>query len=217
VCSISESRGMQHLIIPGQSVEITPRFFATPAAFRKWLAGHHDTTRELWVGFHKKATGKPSITWPEAVDQLLCFGWIDGVRKSLDSQSYIIRVTPRKPGSIWSAVNTRRAEELCRQGFMEPAGMSAFNGRDRAKSKLYSFERGRVQLSPAQQKRFRAKRPAWEFFQAQPLGYRKTAIWWVVSAKQETTRQNRLSTLIADSEGGLRIAQLRRSKDAPRT
>jgi uncharacterized protein YdeI (YjbR/CyaY-like superfamily) len=196
---------------------IAPKFFATPATFRKWLVGHHDTTRELWVGFYKKATGKPSITWPEAVDQLLCFGWIDGVRKSLDFQSYVIRTTPRKPGSIWSAVNTRRAEELLRLGLMDPAGVSAFSGRDRAKSKLYSFERGSVQLSPAQQKQFRADRPAWEFFQSQPPGYRKTATWWVVSAKQETTRQKRLSTLIADSEAGRRIAQLRRSKDTPRT
>ena len=197
-------------------MEITPTFFATPAAFRRWLAGHHDTTAELWVGFYKKATGKPSITWPEAVDQLLCHGWIDGVRGSVDFESYVIRTTPRRPGSIWSAVNTRRAEELLRLGLMVAAGEKAFRGRDKAKSELYSFENRRVRLNPAHQKQFRANGPAWEYFQSQPPGYRKTATWWVVSAKQETTQQKRLSTLIADSEAGRRIAQLRRVKDTTR-
>jgi uncharacterized protein YdeI (YjbR/CyaY-like superfamily) len=155
-----------------KGMEITPTFFATPAAFRLWLARHHDTTAELWVGFYKKATGKPSVTWPEAVDQLLCFGWIDGVRRSVDSESYVIRTTPRRPGSIWSAVNTRRAEELLKGGLMDPAGEKAFRGRDKAKSELYSFENRRVRLNPAHQKQFRANGPAWEYFQSQPPGYR---------------------------------------------
>jgi uncharacterized protein YdeI (YjbR/CyaY-like superfamily) len=193
-----------------------PTFFATPAAFRRWLARHHETTRELWVGFYKKATGIPSITWPEAVDQLLCFGWIDGVRRSVNSQSYAIRTTPRRPGSIWSAINTRRAEELLQVGLMDAAGVRAFRGRDKAKSELYSFENRPARLNPVQQKRFRANGPAWEFFKSQPPGYRKTATWWVVSAKQETTQQKRLSTLIADSEAGRRIAQLRRGTDTTR-
>jgi len=199
-----------------KGMEITPTFFGTPTAFRRWLARHHETTAELWVGFYKKATGKPSITWPEAVDQLLCYGWIDGVRRSVDSESYIIRTTPRRPGSSWSIVNTRRAEELLRRGLMDAAGVIAFRGRDKAKSELYSFESRRVRLDPAHQKQFRANGAAWEYFQSQPPGYRKAATWWVVSAKQETTQQKRLSTLIADSEAGRRIAQLRRIKDTTR-
>ena len=196
--------------------KMAPTFFATAAAFRRWLARHHKTAAELWVGFYKKATGKPSITWPEAVDQLLCFGWIDGVRRSVDSESYAIRTTPRRPGSIWSIVNTRRAEELLRLGLMVAAGEKAFRGRDKAKSEHYSFERMRVRLRPAQQKQFRANRPAWDYFQLQPAGYRKNATWWVLSAKLETTQQKRLSTLIADSEAGRRIGPLRRGKDATR-
>lgn len=196
--------------------KMAPTFFATPAIFRRWLARHHKTAAGLWVGFYKKATGKPSITWPEAVDQLLCFGWIDGVRRSVDSESYAIRMTPRRPGSIWSVVNTRRAEELLRLGLMVAAGEKAFRGRDKAKSELYSFERMRVRLKPVQQRQFRANRSAWDYFQSQPPGYRKTATLWVVSAKQETTQQKRLSTLIADSDAGRRIGPLRRGKDATR-
>jgi uncharacterized protein YdeI (YjbR/CyaY-like superfamily) len=196
--------------------KIAPTFFATPAAFRRWLARHHDITAELWVGFYKKATGKPSITWPEAVDELLCFGWIDGVRRSLDARSYAIRITPRRPGSIWSIVNTRRAEELLRCGLMDTAGVMAFCGRDKEKSERYSFERLRVRLRPAHRKQFRANLSAWDYFQSQPPGYRKTATWWVLSAKQETTQQKRLSTLIADSAAGRRIGPLRRNRDTTR-
>lgn len=187
------------------------KYFATPAALRRWLERNHESARELWVGFYKKASGKPSITWPEAVDQLLCFGWIDGIRKSVDGMSYAIRVTPRRRGSLWSAVNTRRVQELIELGLMCPAGAKAFSERDEERAGRYSFERENVKLSAAQTKQFRASPGAWRFFQSQPPGYRKTATWWVVSAKQETTRRKRLTTLIADSASGRRIAPLRRA------
>src|SRR5688572_6440582 len=152
-----------------------PTFFATPADFRRWLERNHDSVTELWVGFHKKGTGKPSITWPESVDQALCFGWIDGVRKSVDPDSYKIRFTPRRPGSIWSTVNTKRAKELSKLGLMNDAGLKAFAARDEKKTKQYSFERDNVAFDPPLEKRFRASRKAWKFFDSQPPGYRKLA------------------------------------------
>jgi uncharacterized protein YdeI (YjbR/CyaY-like superfamily) len=188
-----------------------PRFFPTPKAFRAWLAKHHADTPELWVGFHKKDSGRPSITWPESVDEALCVGWIDGLRKSIDEHSYMIRFTPRKPGSIWSQVNTRRAKELVDQGRMLPAGVRAFEGRDPKKTNLYSFEqRHAAKLDAALEKRFKANRAAWTFFASQPDGYRRIALFYVMSAKQEQTRVRRLETLIRDSAAGLRIGLLRR-------
>lgn len=186
------------------------KFFATPAALRKWLEKNHDTVQELWVGFYKKSSGKPSITWPEAVDQLLCFGWIDGVRKSVDDESYTIRVTPRKPRSVWSAINLKRVEELTKMGLMHPAGLAVFQARDPKKSGLYSFENRPQKLAPKYEKKLRANKTAWEFFQAQPPWYRRTASWWVLSAKKEETRLKRLATLIADSAQGKTIAPLKR-------
>lgn len=191
---------------------IKPIFFATPKAFRQWLKVNHSSVRELWVGFHKKGTGKASITWPESVDQALCFGWIDGLRKSFNAESYIIRFTPRKPTSIWSAVNTKRAQELIRLELMQPEGRKAFKNRDAKKSNLYSFERKNVSLGTACEKQFRANLNAWAFFQSQPPWYRKTATWWVLSAKQEETRQRRLAILISDSGANRRIAPLRIAK-----
>ena len=185
-------------------------FFETPAAFRRWLAKHHRSARELWVGFHKKATGRPSLTWPQAVDEALCVGWIDGVRKSINADSYMIRFTPRRSGSNWSLVNTRRATELIREGRMRPAGLAAFEVRDPLKSGVYSFERSAAALDGEAEARFKANRAAWSFFQAQPAGYRKTAIHWVVSAKKAETRARRLATLIGDSAAGQRIGPLRR-------
>jgi len=190
-----------------------PTFFATPDAFRRWLSSHHDSAAELWVGYYKKGSDKPSITWPESVDQALCFGWIDGVRKSLGEDSYMIRFTPRRARSIWSAVNTKRAQELIELGLMQAAGLKAFSQRDEQKTRQYSFERDRVELGAALEKQFRARKRAWTFFQAQPPGYRKTATWWVMSAKQEATRVRRLATLIADSEAGRRIDSLRPGKE----
>lgn len=191
-------------------MDTSPTFFSTPAEFRAWLERNHATARELLVGFYKKGSGKPSMTWPESVDQALCFGWIDGVRRSLGDDAYTIRFTPRKAGSVWSAVNTKRATELIELGLMHPAGLAAFEKRDERKTRQYSFERENVALEPAHEERFRANARAWEFFQRQPPGYRRTAAWWVLSAKREATRETRLATLIADSEAGRRIAPLRR-------
>ncbi len=188
---------------------MTPTFFPTPVGFRRWLERHHGTERELWVGFYKKSSGKPSITWPEAVDQLLCFGWIDGVRKSLGEESYVIRVTPRKPGSIWSAVNVKRAKELVELGHMHAAGVRVFSARDLKKTNRYSFERAQVKLNRAMEKQFHMRKKAWEFFQLQPPGYRRTILWWIMSAKQDATRKKRLDILIATSEREARVDLLR--------
>lgn len=187
-----------------------PIYFATPEKLRTWLRKNHRRRAEAWVGLHKKATGKPSITWPELVDQLLCFGWIDGVRKSVDEGSYAIRITPRRKGSNWSKVNLARVAELMEAGLVEPAGREAFDARDERRSGLYSFERERAELGEEYERTFRANREAWKFFQAQPPGYRKLVTHWVVSAKREETRRRRLETLIRDSENGERIGPLRR-------
>lgn len=185
-----------------------PRFFPTPADFRRWLEQNHTSETELWVGFYKKSTGKPSITWPEAVDQALCFGWIDGVRKTIDAESYTNRFTPRRRGSNWSLVNIRKANELIESGLMQPAGKRAFEARDPAKSGVYLFEQKTATLPPAETKRFKANKRAWQFFESQPPGYRKLTIRWILNAKQEATREHRLATLIKDSAAGRRIAPL---------
>ncbi|HTD52074.1 MAG TPA: YdeI/OmpD-associated family protein [Thermoanaerobaculia bacterium] len=189
-----------------------PKFFATPATFRAWLEAHHRTEKELLVGFHKKGTGKPSITWPESVDEALCFGWIDGVRHSLNARAYTIRFTPRRPTSIWSAVNVGRVAELTKRGRIQPAGLRAFAARTPGRTGIYAFERAEAaKLTKSQEKALRANRKAAAFFEAQPPGYRRTAIHWVISAKQEETRERRLGQLIADSAAGRRIGPLRRS------
>jgi uncharacterized protein YdeI (YjbR/CyaY-like superfamily) len=182
------------------------RFFATPEDFRKWLKVHHENTRELWVGFCKKGSVRPSITWPEAVDEALCAGWIDGLRKTIDAESYKIRFTSRKTTSNWSAVNIGRAKDLTKQGSMRPAGLKAFELRKEEKSGIHAYEnRKSAVLVEAAEKRFRSRPKAWDFFQNQPAGYRKTATWWVVSAKKEETRQQRLERLIAESEVRRRV------------
>lgn len=183
-----------------------PRFFATPADFRAWLEKHHEAAGELWVGFHRKATGKPSITWPESVDEALCFGWIDGIRKTIDESSYVIRFTPRKPASTWSLVNIKRVAELQREARMRPAGLKAFERRDEKKSGIYQYEqRKHAAFDAAAEREFRKNAKAWKFFEAQPPGYRKLAAWYVVSAKQEATQKKRLERLIKDSEAGRRL------------
>jgi len=187
-----------------------PTFFASSSELRQWLAEHHAETKELWVGFYKKSSGKPSITWPEAVDEALCFGWIDGVRKSIDDVSYTIRFTPRKPRSIWSAVNIKRAKELTRLGLMRQAGLKAFEKRAEEKSGIYAYEQKNAELDDAYEQQFRANKKAWDFFQAQAPWYQRTATWWVISAKKEETRLRRLATLIEDSENGRTIAGLTR-------
>ena len=185
-------------------------FFATPAEFRRWLERNHAKAKELWVGFYKKGTGKPSITWPEAVAEALCYGWIDGVRRSIDDDSYRIRFTPRKPNSTWSAVNIRTAQELIAAGRMRPAGLAAFENRREDLERRYSFEQGNVAFEPWMEKEFRKRKKAWAFFESQPPSYRKAATWWVISAKREETRRKRLQTLIDDSVAGRRIKPLTR-------
>jgi uncharacterized protein YdeI (YjbR/CyaY-like superfamily) len=188
---------------------VKPRFFAKPAAFRAWLEKHHDTHSELLVGFHKRGSGKPSITWPESVDAALSFGWIDGVRKRLDDDSYTIRFTPRKPRSIWSAVNIKRVQALTADALMHPAGIAAFEARIEAKSGIYAYEqRSDAKLSDEYERRFRLNKKAWAFFSAQAPWYRRNATWWVISAKREDTREKRLATLIEDSAAGRTIARL---------
>jgi uncharacterized protein YdeI (YjbR/CyaY-like superfamily) len=185
-------------------------FFKTPADFREWLAAHHDKKQELWVGYYKKDSGKPSITWPESVDQALCYGWIDGIRKSIDDESYKIRFTPRKATSVWSAVNIKRVGELTEQGLMQPTGLAAFEKRKDDKSSIYAYEqRDKAAFSEDHEKQFRANAKAWDWFKASAPSYQKSAIWWVVSAKQEATRLKRLATLIDDSENERRIASMR--------
>jgi uncharacterized protein YdeI (YjbR/CyaY-like superfamily) len=189
-----------------------PTFFATPAAWRAWLARHHATAAELWVGFYKRGSGRPSITWPESVDQALCYGWIDGVRRSLGPESYAIRFTPRRPGSTWSKVNLQRVGELEALGLMQPAGQAAHAARTAAKSGIYAYEqRDQARLTPEQEREFKRNRKAWAYFQAEAPWYRRTATYWVISAKRAENRAKRLATLIADSAAGRRIGQLDRA------
>ena len=180
--------------------------FATPAELRKWFAAHHTNAHQLWVGFHKKGSGTPSITWPESVDEALCVGWIDGVRKSLGEESYVIRFTPRKPTSIWSVVNVNRVAVLTAEGRMQPAGVAAFEARSHAKTGIYAFEQVAPELSAADIRTFKKNKPAWKFFEAQPPGYRRLMSWRVTSAKREETRAKRLLELIQASAEGVRLA-----------
>jgi uncharacterized protein YdeI (YjbR/CyaY-like superfamily) len=187
---------------------MNPKFFESPASFRKWLTANHANLRELWVGFYKKSSGKPSITWPESVDEALCFGWIDGIRKTIDEESYMIRFSPRKPTSIWSAVNTKRAKELIKEARMRPAGLKAFEARKENRSGIYSYEQRNPELVEPYAGKLKRNKAAWNFFQSQPPGYRKTVNWWIVSAKKEETRLKRLEQLIEDSAAGRRIGPL---------
>ncbi len=182
-----------------------PTFFATPKAFRKWFEKHHAEKSELLVGFYKRGSGEPSITWPESVDQALCFGWIDGVRRRIDDDSYSIRFTPRKSLSNWSAINIKRVAELTKLGLMAPAGLRAFEKRRDDKPAIYSYENKVRKLPPADAKRFRANKKAWAFFTAQAPSYQRVAIYWVTSAKREETCERRLATLIDDSANGRRL------------
>jgi uncharacterized protein YdeI (YjbR/CyaY-like superfamily) len=188
-----------------------PHFFSTPSAWRAWLEAHHAQANEQWVGLYKRDSGRPSITWPEAVDGALCFGWIDGVRKSVDAISYKIRFTPRKPRSIWSAINVRRATELSKLGLMHSAGLSAFRKREAKRSSIYAYEqRKTARLPAAYEKKFRGQTAAWKFFQAQAPWYRRTCSWWVISAKREETTLKRLASLMAHSEHQRPLPQLTR-------
>jgi uncharacterized protein YdeI (YjbR/CyaY-like superfamily) len=186
-----------------------PLFFSTPDQFRAWLEKNHDKEKEILVLFHKTKTGKQCMTWPQSVDEALCFGWIDGIRKSIDDSSYTIRFTPRKPLSIWSAVNVRRAEQLIKQGLMKPAGRAAFEKLDADRSKVYSFEQGRIEFSNEFKKQLKNNKRAWKNFKSMAPSYQRAATWWVMNAKKEVTRQRRLKTLIQDSSEGMRIKPMR--------
>jgi len=184
---------------------LKPKFFRTPANFETWLEKNHATATELWVGFYKKDSGKPSITWAESVDQALCFGWIDGIRKRVDEISYQIRFTPRQRRSIWSAINIKRARELARQTQMRPAGLKAFEARIENKSGIYSYEQRSTELSEPYTKVLKKNKAAWNFFEKQPPSYRKMIGWWIISAKKEETRMARLEKLISESAKGKRL------------
>lgn len=185
-----------------------PIFFRSAAEFRAWLERHHATSTELFVGYYRKGSGKPSMTWEESVDQALCFGWIDGVRKGIDDERYAIRFTPRRPGSTWSARNVKRALELIERGLMAPAGLAAFEARVEDRSP-YSYEqRHTVKLEATLERRFRRSSKAWDRFRSMAPSYRKAAIHWVMSAKREETRERRLARLIEDSAAGRRVSPL---------
>lgn len=186
---------------------MNPRYFRSAAEMRDWLQKHSGTAEELWLGYYKRGSGKPSVTWPESVDHALCFGWIDGVRKSIDETRYMIRFTPRKPSSTWSAVNRQRVDALRRRNLMQPAGLKAFAARRDNRSGIYSYEQRPEALPEPYVSLLKKRAKACKFFLAQPPSYRRAAIWWVVSAKQEATRLRRLERLIEDSGCGRRLEQ----------
>ncbi|HEX9098330.1 MAG TPA: YdeI/OmpD-associated family protein [Candidatus Dormibacteraeota bacterium] len=183
------------------------RFFETSAEFRAWLAANHGTATEIGVVLHKKGSGKASMTWSDAVDQALCFGWIDSIARRIDDTSRVQRFTPRKPKSNWSAVNIKKVRELTKRGLMAPAGLEAFARREEARSMVYSYEnRHLAALDPEREAKFKARKKAWDFFGKQPPSYRQTAIYWVMNAKREETRSKRLARLIEVSTGGRRLS-----------
>jgi uncharacterized protein YdeI (YjbR/CyaY-like superfamily) len=184
---------------------VNPIFFKDATAFRRWLEKHHDTESEVWLGFYKAAAKKAGISYKDSVDEALCFGWIDGVRKGLDAESYVQRFSPRTAKSYWSAVNTKRAHELIAADRMHPAGQAAFDRRDAAATARYSFEREAAELQPADLARFRKNSKAWGYFESEAPWYRRVAVHWVVSAKREETRERRMATLIEVSRAGRRI------------
>jgi uncharacterized protein YdeI (YjbR/CyaY-like superfamily) len=191
----------------------TPRnviFFQAPAELRAWFETNHETATELWLGYHRKRSGRATVTWQEVVDQELCFGWIDSVRYSLGDDMSAQRITPRRKGSVWSAVNIRRYRELEEQGLVHPRGRSAFEARDEARSRIYAYENRDVGLDPAREAKFRLRRRAWKFFDGQAPWYCRTASYWVMSAKRDETKDRRLDTLIECSNNGERIPHLRR-------
>ena len=183
-------------------------FFESASDLRRWLEAHHDSSDELWIGFHRAASGRPSVTYKQAVDEALCFGWIDGVRYRLDDTSFAQRYTPRRKGSSWSSVNVRRATELIEEGRMRPAGKAAFEARTAEKTAIYSYEREHATFEPHQLERFRADEAAWAFFEAQPPSYRRTVTYWVTSAKRPDTRERRFGRLLEASRAARRTAEL---------
>jgi uncharacterized protein YdeI (YjbR/CyaY-like superfamily) len=183
-------------------------FFKSANECRRWLERNHDKAPELWFGFYKKNSGKRGITYREALDEALCFGWIDGVKKTVDEDSYTYRFTPRKPKSVWSVINTKRAEELRKLGRMAEPGLKAFAARDPKRSGIYSFENRPRKLSPDLEKKFKANKEAWEFFLSTPAGYQRLMCFWIMGAKKGETRLNRLARLIKASEKKERVGIL---------
>ena len=180
-------------------------FFASPAAFRTWLRKNHAAVAELTLGFFRKDSGRVGMTYPQALDEALCFGWIDGVRRKVDDSSFSIRFTPRRSGSVWSLINIGHVERLIAAKRMIAPGMKAFEARQAHKTGIYSFEQKQHALDPALERKFRSNKQAWTFWEAQPAGYRRVATHWVTSAKQAETRLRRLTQLIADSAAGVRL------------
>lgn len=198
--------GTQFLIMATNLVP--PAFFPSRFLFRKWMEKNHNNEKELLVGFYKTNSGKKSITWGESIDEALCFGWIDGIRKSIDAESYCIRFTPRKSTSIWSAINIKKVEEFTQKGLMHPAGLVAFSKRKENKSRIYSYEKEAAILSNNFLKKFKANKKAWKYFQSMALSYQRSAIHWIMDAKQEITKIKRLDELIKDSESERKIKRL---------
>jgi uncharacterized protein YdeI (YjbR/CyaY-like superfamily) len=182
-----------------------PLFFQDQKEFRKWLGKNHKTESELLVGYYKVDSGKPSMNWSQSVDEALCFGWIDGIRRSIDKERYCIRFTPRKKTSVWSTINIRKVEELKKKGLMKESGLEAFNNRKITKSGIYSFENRPAKLNESFETMFRADKDAWEFFTKQAPSYQKTTFYWIMSAKQEKTRIARLNKTIAESAKQKRV------------
>ena len=199
---------MRMLYLVQSREKMEPVFFKDQKAMFAWFKKNHKKEMEVLVGFYKKGTGKPSVTWPESVDVALCYGWIDGVRKGVDEETYTIRFTPRKAGSIWSAINIAKIQKLTDEGQMRPEGLAAFAKKTEKKSLIYSYEQKGLELTPEYEQQFKANAAAWHGFMEFPPSYRKTAGHWVMSARQEATRQKRLETLMADSAAGQRIKPL---------
>lgn len=190
----------------------SPRFFSAPARFRAWLEKNHESASELWVGYHRTGSGRPSITWPNSVDEALCYGWIDGVRKTVDGTSYMIRFTPRRPDSIWSNVNIAKMEKLLAEGRVAPAGITAYARRSAKRSGVYEYEKGELrdrstsEFDDAVLRVFKRERAAWRFLESQPPYYRKMMAFWIMSAKRPETRAKRLGKLIEHSARGERVS-----------
>jgi uncharacterized protein YdeI (YjbR/CyaY-like superfamily) len=185
------------------------RYFATPDSLRDWFDANHGTADELWLGYYRKSTGRPSVDWPQAVEEALCVGWIDGVRRSLDDTSHVQRFTPRRKGSTWSAVNVAKVAALTEQGRMRPAGIAAFEARTADNTAVYSYEREVAAFTHVEEARFRAEPAAWTDWEARPPSYRRAVTHWVTSAKQPATRVRRLDALIADSAAGQIVGPMR--------
>ncbi len=197
----------------GRGTPTSPRFFRTQAGLRAWFEKNHDAGGELWVGYYKKGTGLPSVTWPESVDAALCFGWIDGLKKSVDQKSYTLRFTPRRKRSHWSARNLGRMKELIAEGLVAEPGLAAYERRDRRNEKQASYEQsGEMSLPSEYEGRLKANPAAWEYFRNARPSYRKQVIWWIVSAKREDTRRRRLGILIESCAEGDVIPPLRWTK-----